>query len=70
MIKRFTQLAATTILLCVFANQTFAKKINVLFLGNSYTYRNNLPDLIKQLALSSGDTLIYSISAPGGHTFQ
>lgn len=70
MIKRFTQLAATTILLCVFANQTFAKKINVLFLGNSYTYRNNLPDLIKQLALSFGDTLIYSISAPGGHTFQ
>ena len=42
----------------------------VLFVGNSYTYGNNLPDLIKQIALSFGDTLIYDSSTPGGATFN
>ena len=42
----------------------------VLFVGNSYTYGNNLPDLVKQIALSFGDTLIYDSSTPGGATFN
>ncbi|MBL7931143.1 MAG: T9SS type A sorting domain-containing protein, partial [Bacteroidia bacterium] len=41
----------------------------VLFIGNSYTYVNNLPQLVKDLALSKGDTLIFDSSAPGGYTF-
>jgi hypothetical protein len=42
----------------------------VLFIGNSYTYVNNLPDLVKQIALSFGDSLIYDSSTPGGATFN
>ena len=42
----------------------------VLFIGNSYTYANNLPDLVKQIALSFGDSLIYDSSTPGGATFS
>ena len=43
---------------------------DVLFVGNSYTYGNNLPDLIKQIALSFGDTLIHDSSTPGGANFN
>tara|TARA_B110000003_G_scaffold39894_1_gene36706 strand:- start:4235 stop:4456 length:222 start_codon:yes stop_codon:yes gene_type:complete len=42
----------------------------VLFIGNSYTYANNLPDLLKQIALSFGDTLLHDSSTPGGATFN
>lgn len=42
----------------------------VLFLGNSYTYFNNLPSLIDNLALSQGNDLIYDSNTPGGYTFQ
>lgn len=46
------------------------KKLNVLFLGNSYTYVNNLPQLIHDIALANGDTLIYDSNCPGGYTFN
>jgi hypothetical protein len=52
--------------LIVFSQQ----KKEVLFVGNSYTYGNNLPDLVKQISLSFGDTLIYDSSTPGGATFN
>lgn len=39
-----------------------------LFLGNSYTYVNNLPGLVAQLAEGAGDTLIYDSNTPGGYT--
>jgi len=40
----------------------------VLFLGNSYTYVNNLPELIAALAHSAGDSLFYDNNSPGGYT--
>lgn len=43
---------------------------NVLFLGNSYTATNNLPELVKQIALSTGNNITYSSNTPGGYTFQ
>ena len=43
---------------------------NVLFVGNSYTDVNNLPQLIASVALSMGDTLSYSSNTPGGCTFM
>lgn len=46
------------------------KKINALFLGNSYTYVNDLPLLTSQLALANGDTLVYDSNTPGGYTLQ
>lgn len=45
------------------------KKINVLFLGNSYTFYNNLPQLIKDIANANGDTLLFDSNCPGGYTF-
>lgn len=46
------------------------KTLKVLFLGNSYTYVNNLPQLIHDIALANGDTLIFDSNCPGGHTFN
>jgi PKD repeat protein len=39
----------------------------VLFLGNSYTYVNDLPQLVHDVALSAGDTLIFDSNTPGGY---
>lgn len=46
------------------------KKARVLFIGNSYTYVNNLPKLVADMAASTGDTLEYDMSAPGGFTLN
>jgi hypothetical protein len=48
-------------------SQSNAKRI--LWIGNSYTYVNDLPTLLRQLALSGGDTLIMDSNTPGGYTF-
>ncbi|MBC7864382.1 MAG: SGNH/GDSL hydrolase family protein [Bacteroidia bacterium] len=46
------------------------KTVRVLFIGNSYTYVNNLPQLIADLALSKGDRLIFDQHTPGGYTLK
>ena len=48
--------------------QSLTKK--ALFLGNSYTYVNNLPQLIANAAASAGDSLIFDNNTPGGYTLQ
>jgi len=42
---------------------------SVLFIGNSYTYVNDLPNTMRQLALSLGEEVTVASSAPGGYTF-
>lgn len=42
----------------------------VLFIGNSYVASNNLPQVLRNLALSTGDTITVDSNTPGGHTFQ
>ncbi|MBW7845395.1 MAG: T9SS type A sorting domain-containing protein [Bacteroidia bacterium] len=42
----------------------------VLFLGNSYTEVNNLPQMFTQVALSTGDTIITDKNTPGGYTLM
>jgi hypothetical protein len=42
----------------------------VLFIGNSYTQANNLPNMFREVALSMGDTVVTQMIAPGGFTFQ
>ncbi|MBT4774328.1 MAG: T9SS type A sorting domain-containing protein [Crocinitomicaceae bacterium] len=54
-------------LLIFVANAQFK---NVLFLGNSYTYVNDLPNTLEQLANSFGDSLIHDQNTPGGHNMQ
>tara|TARA_X000000368_G_C22749478_1_gene587680 strand:+ start:209 stop:442 length:234 start_codon:yes stop_codon:yes gene_type:complete len=46
------------------------QKKEVLFVGNSYTYVNDLPNLVKEIAFSFGDTLLHESSTPGGATFS
>lgn len=46
----------------------YSKTKRVLFLGNSYTYVNDLPNMLAEIAKSAGDTLIFDINAPGGHS--
>jgi PKD repeat protein len=41
-----------------------------LFIGNSYTYVNDLPAMTAALALSAGDTLTYDGNTPGGYTLS
>ena len=47
-----------------------AQNKRVLFLGNSYTYVNNLPQLIADVAQSTNDNLIFESNTPGGYTLQ
>lgn len=56
----------------LFISHSFAQQqtLKVLFLGNSYTYVNNLPQLIHDIALANGDTLVFDSNCPGGHTFN
>lgn len=42
------------------------KKLHVLFIGNSYTYVNNMPQIAADMAASMGDTLVWDMEAPGG----
>jgi len=60
------------ILICAFLPLLIIaqQRKEVLFIGNSYTYANNLPDLVKQIALSFGDSLIYDSSTSAGATFN
>jgi len=50
--------------------QPVHKKVSALFIGNSYTYVNNLPLLVSNLALANADTLVYDDNTPGGYTFS
>ena len=56
------------VLSCYFTS--FAQSCKVLFIGNSYTYVNNLPELVSSMYGASGDGFEYVMSVPGGCTFQ
>ena len=47
-------------------NFTYAQSYDVLFIGNSYTYYNNLPEMISNIANDLGDTVNYDQNTPGG----
>lgn len=44
--------------------------ISVLWIGNSYTYVNDLPEMLNQLTFSLGDKLSFDSKTNGGYTFQ
>lgn len=56
------------LLLCAPALIAASQQTSVLFIGNSYTGVNDLPNTLRQLALSLGDTMAVASSAPGGYT--
>jgi hypothetical protein len=70
-----------TILLCclaIFAQTLRAdepaaeeqKTLNILFIGNSFTYSNDLPRMIQGLANSRGRKIEVEMQAPGGCTLE
>lgn len=53
------------------STQLFAiDSLKVLFLGNSYTAVNNLPQIIENFAAAEGKNLQWSSNTPGGYTLQ
>jgi hypothetical protein len=56
--------------LILFPFSLLAQNYDVLFLGNSYTFYNNMPDLVSEIALSLDDTLNATSNTPGGWTLQ
>ncbi|MCU0435638.1 MAG: T9SS type A sorting domain-containing protein [Bacteroidia bacterium] len=47
-----------------------AQTTDVLFIGNSYTASNNLPQVVDNLALAAGFTMFTDNNTPGGYTLQ
>jgi len=58
------------VMLLINVSNLQARKLRVLFIGNSYTYTNNLPLVLAQIAASQGDTLLSDASVVGGYTFK
>jgi hypothetical protein len=54
----------------VFASAQVEDSIKVLFIGNSYTYTNNLPQMLADMATSTEKEVVFESSTPGGYTFQ
>lgn len=54
----------------IFVSVVNADTTKVLFAGNSYTYANDLPLLLKNLSSSMGRIVYTDMSAPGGYTFE
>lgn len=62
---------AFVVVLILFFQSTFSfsQSKSVLFLGNSYTYVNDLPHMVTEMATHAGDTLFYGCQAEGGASF-
>jgi hypothetical protein len=68
--SKLSHISFVCILFAFTINAQPNKKIKALFLGNSYTYYNNLPQLVSDLATANGDTLVFDSNTPGGQTLQ
>ncbi|PID27246.1 MAG: hypothetical protein CR982_06520 [Candidatus Cloacimonadota bacterium] len=62
----------STLILTILISLNFllANHKQVLFLGNSYTYFNDLPSLVDSIAIKNGDSFEYESNTPGGYTLN
>jgi hypothetical protein len=58
------------VILCITSLGIAQQQLNVLFIGNSYTYANDLPGTLVQLAAAMGDQVNVDSKTNGGFTFQ
>lgn len=66
-----TFLFACCFVMCASAvAQTKNDSVRVLFIGNSYTYYNNLPETVQNIAASQKIKLSYKANTPGGCTLK
>lgn len=63
------RLSTTLLMLASFAAAAQVTP-SVLFVGNSYTEVNNLPQMVLDIARSMGDDMTVASNTPGGCTFQ
>ena|SRR6218665_1669543 len=59
-----------SILLFSGINQSFSQETKVLFIGNSYTYVNDLPTMFDNLSTNLGKQVTVGSKVNGGYTFQ
>lgn len=59
-----------TLLVAVSVLPAAAQSYSILFIGNSYTYVNNLPQVLANLAQAGGKSISFDSSTPGGYTLQ
>jgi hypothetical protein len=57
-------------IICFTNTYTQSQTKRVLFLGNSYTQVNDLPQMVANIALSTGDKLFFDSNTPGGYTLE
>ena len=60
----------STFIFCIVSIFGISQDKSVLFIGNSFTGAYNLPELVQNIALSKGETMIVDASMPGGSRFQ
>ncbi|MFT4677970.1 MAG: hypothetical protein ACI84C_001049 [Flavobacteriales bacterium] len=62
----------TTLYLCLslITISQYAQDYNVLFIGNSYTYVNDLPLMLSQIAQSKSNSIITASSTPGAYSLE
>lgn len=51
-------------------SDAFAGLLRVLFIGNSYTYYNDLPSMVEAMAWASNVPLVTGIVAGGGFSLE
>ena len=71
LVSRYIKMPLWLLMISCFAIPCYAQQsVNALFIGNSYTAVNNLPQMVQQIAASMGDQLTYESNTPGGCTFS
>ena len=62
--------AAILIFSTIYVAAQSTRELKVLFIGNSYTAVNNLPEMLVDIAKSTNDIMLTGSNTPGGCTFQ
>ena len=57
-------------LMALSSSSLYAQPDSILFIGNSYTYGNNMSAIFDNLAKSAGDTFYVERIAKGGYTLE
>lgn len=70
MMSRRVGILLAALFICITPVCRAQQSVNALFIGNSYTEVNNLPQMVQQIAASMGDQLTYQSNTPGGCTFS
>lgn len=69
--KHFWRCGLPILVLAFCLGPLYAQKHpRVLFIGNSYTQANGLPQMVADIALNMGDTMTYGSNTPGACTFE